>query len=261
MVFYTGRMLDGTTRLSKAGEPIHSLSYQASFAEWAIVPERCAVAVRREAPLEKLAGLACGVSTGLGAALVQARVEPGESVVAIGAGGVGLSALMGARLCGAASLIAVDVLPGKLEKARALGLASHVLDATATDVVAAVREHTRGRGADVVFDAVGAPGTLEQALECLRPGGRVVVIGRAAGLVEARIDTTHLLRQKRVTGTVGGSIEPRRHIPEFVDLYLAGRLDLDGLMDAEYRLEDVARAFEDLEAGRVTRGVIRFGEW
>jgi Zn-dependent alcohol dehydrogenase len=251
-------MLDGTTRLSSRGEPIHSLAYQAAFAERAIVPERCAVSVRKDAPLEKLAGLACGISTGLGAALVRGAVEPGSTAMAIGAGGVGLSALMGARLRGAAELIAVDVVPRKLEKARELGLATQTVDASAVDVAEAVRALTRGRGADLAFDAVGAPGTLEQALESVRPGGRVVVIGRASGLIEGRIDTTHLLRQKIVTGTVGGSIEPRRHIPEFVDLYMTGRLDLDGLMDTEYRLEDLAQAFEDLEAGRITRGVVRF---
>jgi Zn-dependent alcohol dehydrogenase len=258
VVFYTGKMLDGTTRLSKGGEPIQSLSYQASFAERAIVPQRCAVRVRPDAPLEKLAGLACGVSTGLGAAMVRAPVEPGATVLAIGAGGVGLSALMGARLRGAARLIAVDVVASKLEKARELGLATETIDASREDIVEIVRELTQGRGVDQIFDAVGANGTLEQGLECLRPGGRAVVIGHAAGLVEAKVDTTHLLRQKSVTGTMGGSIEPRRHIPEFVELYLAGRLDLDGLMDADYLLEELGRAFEDLEQGRITRGVVRF---
>lgn len=258
VTFYTGKMLDGTTRLSKGGEPIYSLSYQASFAELAIVPERCAVRVRGDAPLEKLAGLACGISTGLGASMVRTPVTPGASVVAIGAGGVGLSVLMGARLRGAATLIAVDVVAAKLEKAKKLRLATHTINAGETDVVDAVREITGGRGADYAFDAVGAPGTLEQALACVRAGGNVVVIGRSAGLVETKIDTVDLLRQKTLTGTMGGSIEPRRHIPEFIDLYLSGQLDLDGLMDAEYRLDEIGCAFDDLEQGRITRGVVRF---
>src|SRR5262249_4437161 len=103
---YTGLMLDGTTRLSRLGEPVRSLSYQASFAERAVIPERCAVKLRRDAPLHELVGLACGVSTGLGVALLRSPVEPGESVLVIGAGGVGLSALLGARLRGASALIA-----------------------------------------------------------------------------------------------------------------------------------------------------------
>ncbi len=262
VTFYTGKMLDGTTRLSKSGEAIHGLSFQASFAEKAIVPERCAVRVRPDAPLDKLAGLACGISTGLGAAMVRDPVEPGSSVVVIGTGGVGLSVLMGAKLRGAARLIAVDVVASKLTKARELGLATETIDASRVDdVPEAVRASTDGRGADHAFDVVGAPGTLEQAIESIRPGGHVVVIGVTSNEMPARIYTSALLRQKTLTGTMGGSIEPRRHIPEFTDLYLAGRLDLDGLMDTSYRLDEIGRAFEDLAAGRITRGVIRFDGW
>ncbi len=260
VTFYTGKMLDGTTRLSRGGgaEAIHSLSFQASFAEKAIVPERAAVRVRGDAPLDKLAGLACGVSTGLGASMVRNPVEPGANVVVIGTGGVGLSALMGARLRGAGKLIAVDIVASKLEKARALGLATETIDASREDVVERVRALTNGRGADHAFDVVGAPGTLEQALDAVRPGGNVVIIGMTSGAVPASFATSALLRQKTLTGTMGGSIEPRRHIPEFVDLFLAGRLDLASLMDRTYRLDEVGQALEDLEQGRITRGVIRF---
>ncbi len=254
----TGKMLDGTTRLSKRGEAIHSLSYQASFAEVAVVPERCAIRVRADAPLEKLCGLACGVSTGLGAALLCAEVEAGSSALVIGTGGVGLSVLMGARLRGAAQLIAADVSEQKLAKARELGLATHTIDVSREALVPRVRALTGGRGADYAFDAVGAPGTLEQAVEAIRAGGVAVVIGHAAGVVQATIDTTRFLRQKWVTGTFGGSIHAKRHIPEFVDLYLAGRLDLDGLMDRVYTLDELPTAFADLDAGRVTRGAVRF---
>jgi len=256
-VIGSGRMLDGTTRLAKRGEPIHSLSYQSSFAEFAVVPERVAVRVRADAPLERLCGLACGVSTGLGAALLRADVKEGESALVIGAGGVGLSTLMGARLRGAALRIAVDVLPGRLEKALATGLATHAIDSSREPVVEAVRALTQGRGADHAFDAVGAPGTLEVALEATRPGGTCVVIGHARGVVTATIDTTRLLRQRWLTGTFGGSIVAKRDIPHFVELFMAGQLDLDALMDAEYPLDDVAKALADLEAGRVTRPVIR----
>ena len=254
----SGKMFDGTTRLAKAGEPIYSLSYQSSFAEFAIVPERCAVRVRKDAPLERLCGLACGVSTGLGAALLRAEVEAGSAVLVIGAGGVGLSTLMGARLRGAAVRIAVDVIPAKLDKARATGLATHCIDSSREPLVETVRALTQGRGADTAFDAVGAPGTLELALEATRPGGTCVVIGHARGVITATIDTTRLLRQRWLTGTFGGSIVAKRDIPAFVDLYLAGQLDLDALMDAEYRIDDVAHALADLEAGRVTRPWIRF---
>jgi S-(hydroxymethyl)glutathione dehydrogenase/alcohol dehydrogenase len=255
---YSGRMLDGTTRLASRGEPIHSLSYQASFAERAIVPERVAIRVPAEAPLERLVGLACGVSTGLGAALLRAPVEPGSSVLVVGAGGVGLSVLMGARLRGAGCLIAADVVPARLERARALGLAEHTIDARHEPLAERVRAITGGRGADRAFDAAGAQGTLEAAVEATRPGGSVVAIGLADVKMTATFPTRALLRQRWVTGTFGGSIAPRRDIPAFVDLYLAGRLDLESLLDATYRLEELPRAFDDLAHGRVTRGAIRF---
>ena len=257
ITFFTGRMLDGTTRLRCGDEEIFSLSYQASFAERAVIPAAAAVRVPRSAPLEKLCGLACGVSTGLGAAMVRADVKAGSSVLVIGAGGVGLSTLMGAKVRGATQLIAADITPSKLAKARELELATDVIDCSQADLVEAVRELTQGRGADYSFDAAGVPGTLESAIEAIRPGGTCVVIGRT-GDIQLEIPTTAILRHKWVTGTFGGSIHPRRHIPEFVDLYLAGRLPLDGLMDAEYPLDQLERAFDDLHENRVTRGVIRF---
>lgn len=258
ITFYTGKMLDGTTRLSSGGEAIHSLSYQGSFAERAVVPERCAIAVRRDAPLESLVGLACGVSTGLGASMLRSPVEPGSSVLVIGAGGVGLSTLMGARLRGAGCLIAADVVAAKLERARALGLADHAIDPGREPLAERVRALTGGRGADHAFDAAGASGTLEAAVASLRPGGTAVAIGLADVKQSVTLPTPALLRQRWVTGTFGGSIAPRRDIPAFVDLHMAGRLDLDCLIDAWYRLDELPRAFDDLSHGRVTRGAIRF---
>ena len=258
IVFYTGKMQDGTTRLCCGSEAIHSLSYQASFAEQAIVPEACAVKVREDAPLDKVAGLACGVSTGLGASMVRAPVAPGSSVVVVGTGGVGLSVLMGARLRGATQLIAVDVMPHKLEKAQALGLATDVIDASKTDVVAAVQEYTGGAGADYAFDAVGKGDALATAIQASRAGGTVVAIGVGAPGAKIELDPSLLLRQRWVTGTFGGSLLPHHHIPGFVDLYMAGRLDLDGLMDAEYTLDQTGAALRDLAESRVTRGVICF---
>jgi Zn-dependent alcohol dehydrogenase len=254
--FFTGTMLDGTTRLSQAGRPIHTLHYQGSYAQFAIVPDRFVVPIRRDAPLELVCGLACGISTGLGAAMVRADVAAGSSVVVVGSGGVGLSTMMGARVRGATMVIAVDVLARKLDKALELGLATHTVDASASDPVAAVLALTDGRGADYGFDAVGANGTLEQVVAATRPGGTCVVIGRALGVVEATLNTTVLLRQRVLTGTYGGSIHPRRHVPEFVELQMEGRLDLGGILDTRYSIEDAPQALDDLHHGRITRGVI-----
>jgi S-(hydroxymethyl)glutathione dehydrogenase / alcohol dehydrogenase len=249
-------MLDGTTRLSHGGHPIHTLHYQGSYAEFAIVPDRFVVPIREDAPLEAVCGLACGVSTGLGAAIVRAGVTSGSSVVVVGSGGVGLATMMGARVRGATKVIAVDVLRRKLDKALELGLATDVVDAYAGDPVAAVLELTGGRGADYGFDAAGVKGTLEQVVAATRPGGTCVVIGRALGVVEVTLNTTLLLRQRLITGTYGGSIRPRRHVPEFVDMHMEGRIDLGGILDTRYTLDEAPQALDDLENGRVTRGVI-----
>ena len=256
---FTGKMLDGTTRLSMGALAVHTLHYQGSYAEYAVVPERFVVPIRRDVPLDVVCGLACGMSTGLGAAIVRAHVQPGSSVVVIGSGGVGLSTMMGATFCGATTVIAVDRLSHKLDKALSLGVATHCIDATTTDVAACVLELTEGRGADYGFDAAGVTGTLDQVVAATRPGATCVVIGRALGVVEITLNTTALLRQRTLTGTYGGSIHPRRHIPEFIDLYRAGRLDLAGIVDARYSIDDAPQALDDLHHGRVTRGVITFG--
>lgn len=253
---FTGRMLDGTTRLSKRGEAIHTLHYQGSYAEYAVVPERFVTKIRDDAPLAVVCGLACGVTTGLGAAILRARVEPGSSAVVIGSGGVGLSTMMGARFRGATTVIAVDKVARKAKKAVELGFATHAIDAATTDVAKAVLDLTGGRGADYGFDAVGVPGTLEQAIASTRPGATVVVIGRALGSVELRVETSALLRHRTLTGTFGGSVHPRRHLPEFVELCMQGRLDLAGILDTRYSLDEAPRALDDLHHGRITRGVI-----
>jgi S-(hydroxymethyl)glutathione dehydrogenase / alcohol dehydrogenase len=254
--FFTGTMLDGTTRLTLGEIPIHTLHYQGSYAEYAIVPERFVVPVRDDAPLDVVCGLACGLATGLGAAMVRAEVAPGSSVVVVGAGGVGLATMMGARFRGATTIVAVDRLPSKVEKALAIGVATHAVDASTADPVAEVLELTAGRGADYGFDAAGVPGTLDQVLAATRPGATCVVIGRALGAVTITLDTTVLLRQRVLTGTYGGSIHPRRHLPELVDLSMAGRLELGAILDRRYALDDAPQALDDLHHGRVTRGVI-----
>jgi Zn-dependent alcohol dehydrogenase len=254
----TGRMLDGTTRLKRGAEDIFAISFQGSFAEYAIVPERCAIRVENRTELLDVVGLACGASTGLGAAMVRAPVERGSNVLVFGAGGVGLSVMMGARANGAGKIIAVDINPAKLENATRLGLATHTILAGSADTRAVVLGETDGRGADYAFDAVGLESTLTDALAALRPGGEAVVIGHAEAKIEPKIDTVHFLRHKRVTGTFGGSIDPHVHIPRFVEMHESGQLDLACLMDRQYRLEEVEQAMLDLEAGRITRGCIVF---
>jgi Zn-dependent alcohol dehydrogenase len=255
-VAFAGTMLDGTTRLRRADEDIHVLFCQGTFAEHAIVPASAVVKIREDAPLERLAGLGCALSTGLGAAIVRAEVRPGSSVVVIGAGGVGLATMMGAQVSGATRIIAIDLAEHKLARARDLGLATDTVCGSGPEVAEAVRGLTGGRGADYGFDAVGANGTLETALQSVRPGGLAVAIGVMDATVTATVDLFGFLMHKRLTGTYAGSIVPQRDIPMFVDLYMQGRLPLDALTDATYALDELPKALSQLAANEITKGVV-----
>ncbi|MEW6475467.1 MAG: alcohol dehydrogenase catalytic domain-containing protein [Actinomycetota bacterium] len=256
-VVFGGTMLDGTSRLeSEDGEQLAHFFCQSSFAEYAVVPERAVAVVSKEAPFDRICLLGCGAATGIGAVTRRAQVPAGASVVIVGAGGVGISAVLGARLAGAHPIIVADINPRKLDYATRAG-ATHVVDVGQQDLTAAVLGIT-GTGADFAFDAVGADGTLASAFEAARPGATVVAIGlmEMTGLVT--IDIFSLLFQKVLTGTNGGSVIPGEDLPAFVDLYLDGRLDLDLLASKTYRLDEIELAFEDMKAGNCIRGVITF---
>ncbi|HYH50245.1 MAG TPA: zinc-binding dehydrogenase [Acidimicrobiia bacterium] len=255
-VAFTGQMPDGTFRLRDGDRDVNHIFCQSSFATHTVVPAAAVAKVRADAPLDKVAALGCGVGTGLGAVINRARVTPGSSVLVLGAGGVGLAAMLGARLVGAAKVIAVDLADSKLDKAKTVA-ADEVINPRTTDLSDAVDALTEGRGVDYSFDAVGAEGTLEDCFRATRPGGTCVAIGIMNATVSSPIDTYSLLMEKTLTGTFGGSISPKRDIPAFVELYMAGRLDLGALIDYECKLDGVAAALEDLERGAFTRAVVR----
>jgi Zn-dependent alcohol dehydrogenase len=255
-VSFAGTMLDGTTRLRSGDEDVYTLFCQGTLAEAAVVPASAVVVVPEDAPLDALAGLGCAVSTGLGAAMVRAPVRPGSSVMVIGAGGVGMATMMGARAMGAAQVIAVDLAAHKAERATDLGIADQTVVGRGDEVVERVLELTGGRGADYAFDAVGAPGTLETALRSTRPGGEAVAIGVMDATVTATFDLFGFLMHKRLTGTYAGSIVPKRDIPMFVELHRQGRLQLDALVDARFSLDEAPKAFQRLAANEITKGVV-----
>ena len=208
-------------------------------------------------PASVAALIGCAVTTGVGAVLNTAQVRPGSSVAVFGAGGVGLSAVLGARLAGAGRIIVVDAVAGKRDVALACG-ATDFLVADA-DVAAAIRSLTQGRGADYVFEAVGAPAVQETCLAAARPGGTIVLAGLAPMGSSTNLPGALLTRQeKTVKGSYYGSASPARDFPLLADLYLQGRLDLDQLVTRTYRLEEINDAYADMLAGRVARGVIVF---
>ena len=229
-----------------------------TFNEYAVVAENRVVPIPVEMPLEQAALLGCAVPTGAGAAMNTAAVTAGSSVAVFGIGGIGLNAVQGAALAGAATIIAVDVQPLKLERARAFG-ATHTIRASDEDPVARIREITGGRGADFAIEAAGLRQTMEQAYASVRAqGGLAVLVGNLERGAPISIDPFDLICGKRIVGSWGGGTVPDRDVPRYVEWYLAGRLKLDELITHRFRLEEINAAFDALRRGEVMRAIVSF---
>ena len=254
---WAGTMLDGTTRLRLGEAPLYHFSGLSTFAEQTVVPQQTCIPIRKDVPLKVAALVGCAVTTGVGAAMNTARVRPGDSVVVVGCGGVGLNILQGAALCGAETIIAVDRTAAKMDLARLFGATHTVL--AGDHVGEAVRDLTAGRGADFVFEAIGVPAVQEMALEMVRPGGTLVLVGIAPMGTATNFPGALLARQeKRVVGSYYGSAHPRRDFGVILDLYVAGKLKLDELISHEYALEEINAAYAAMLTGEVARGLIVF---
>lgn len=254
---WAGTMMDGTTRLSKDGEPVYHFSALACFADHAVVPQECCVILDKDIPLTVAALIGCAVTTGVGAALNTAHVKPGSSVVVYGAGGVGLSIIMGARLAGASRIIAVDTSEAKGDIAQSFGATDIVMAGPGT--VNAIKGMTGGRGADYVFEAIGLPPVQEECLDAVRPGGMVVLAGVSPMGSATNLPGAILTRQeKTVTGSYYGSANPARDFPLYADLYRRGLLDLDRLVSRTYPLEQINEAYADMLSGEIARGLLVF---
>jgi NDMA-dependent alcohol dehydrogenase len=253
---FAGTLPGGTLALSQNGSPLYHYSYLSTFAERCVVPERCCVPIRKDAPLEVAALVGCAVMTGFGAAVLRAHVEPGSTAVVYGAGGVGLSAILGCKLAGARSIVAADPVAFKRETALELG-ATHAVDPASDDVAGLARSLTDGRGADYAFDTAGARGVVAQAYEAVRRGGTVVSVGIPPLDATADLPGPSLPREEKiVTGSFYGSCRPHVDMPLVLDLCMEGRLDLGALVSRRYGLDEVNEAFAAMNAGEVARGVI-----
>jgi NDMA-dependent alcohol dehydrogenase len=254
---WAGTMMDGTTRLSKDGRPIYHFSALACFADYTVVPQECCVPISKEIPLTVAALIGCAVTTGVGAVLNTARIEPGSTVAVFGAGGVGLSIIMGAQLAGAARIIAIDTNEAKGDLAHEFG-ATDILIAR-PDANDAIRSLTAGRGADYVFEAIGIPAVQEQCLDAVRPGGTVILVGVSAMGSGTNLPGAIITRQeKTVTGSYYGSANTARDFPLYADLYRQGKLDLGRLISRTYPLEQINEAYQDMLGGEIARGLIVF---
>jgi NDMA-dependent alcohol dehydrogenase len=251
---FRGTLPGGVLRLSLDGEPLYHYSYLSAFAERCVVPEGCCVRIRKDAPLDVAALVGCAVMTGFGAVVNRARVEPGSAVVVFGAGGVGLSAVMGARLAGARTIVAADPVAFKRETALELG-ATHSVELGAAREL--LRELTDGRGADVAVDTAGVPGIVAQAYDSVRRGGTVIAVGIPPVGATADLPGPGLPREEKVvTGSFYGSCRPQADMPLVLDLFMEGRLPLDRLVTRTYRLDEVNEAFAAMNAGEVARAVV-----
>jgi S-(hydroxymethyl)glutathione dehydrogenase/alcohol dehydrogenase len=230
----------------------------ATFAEETLVPERQVVAVDRGAPLELAALVGCALSTGIGAVWHTAGVEPGSTVAVIGCGGVGLSVIQGARLAGASVIVAVDQMGAKLAAATAMG-ATHVVDSSQQEPVAAVQALTGGRGVDYAFEVVGRAPTIRLAFDAARRGGTAVLVGAGSPSEQVSFSAFELfVGAKTLVGCVYGSTDPDRDFPSMVDLVTRGTIDAESMVSRRIALDDLNDAFRAMEAGEVVRSVIVF---
>jgi S-(hydroxymethyl)glutathione dehydrogenase/alcohol dehydrogenase len=252
-----GFLPDGTTRLSRDGDPVRHFMGTSTFAEYTVMPEIALAKVSPDAPLDRACLFACGLSTGLGAAMNTAKVDPGSTCVVFGAGMVGLGAVAGCRLQGAQRIICVDLSDERLGLARGQG-ATETLTGGA-DTVQLILDLTGGFGADYTFEATGNVQVMRQAVESARMGWGLATVCGVAGKGETLdIVPRLLITGRRVAGSSFGGVKGRDQVPQLVDRYLAGEIDVDPFVSHKLTLEDVNRGFELMEAQDGIRSVIDF---
>jgi S-(hydroxymethyl)glutathione dehydrogenase/alcohol dehydrogenase len=252
-----GHLPDGTTRLSRGGEPLRHFMGTSTFAEYTVMPQIALARIDREAPLDRACLFACGLSTGLGAAMKTAAVRAGSTCVIFGAGMVGLGAVAGCRLQGAERIVCVDLAPERLELARGQGATDLLVGGP--EAVAAILELTGGFGADYTFEATGSVAVMRQAVESARMGWGLCTVAGVAGRGETLdIVPRYLITGRRVCGSSFGGLKGRDDVPALVDRYLAGEIDVDPFISHRIGLDEVNRGFELIAAQDGIRSVIEF---
>jgi S-(hydroxymethyl)glutathione dehydrogenase / alcohol dehydrogenase len=252
------RMYDGSARLKLNGGPVNQMARIGTFSEEVVCPAEQVVKIRNDLPFTHGAIIGCSVATGIGAVIRHARVPAGSSVLVIGCGGVGLNVVQGARLAGANPIIACDLRDNKLAYAQQFG-ATHTINASAGNVVEAVRAITGGLGADTAFDAIGSEQTALQVIDAVAPGGRAVLVGIPAFSTRVPINPSQLIYgEKVISATYYGSVRPAIDFPLLADLDLDKMINLDDLISRIYRFDEINEGFRLMLAGEVARGVVVF---
>jgi len=253
-----GTLLDGTTRLSKNGQDISHFAFTASFAEETVVPESCAIKIREDVPLDRACFVGCGTMTGIGAAINTANVQPGTSVAVIGCGGVGLNVIQGAALAGARQVIAIDLLPKKLDFAKIFG-ATHFVNPSQDDPFKAVMDLTGGRGVDYAFEVISTAKTIELAFKMTARRGTCTIVGVSPEGARLSLNpNVFTMMEKKLIGSYYGSTRPRVDMPRFIDMYMDKKIKIDELVSQTFPLEKVNEAYDLLKQGSVARSVIKF---
>lgn len=252
-------MVDGTHRLFRDGQGLYQMNALGTFSENIVVPASSAIPIHKSVDLRLAALLGCGVLTGVGAAMRTATIRPGDSVAVIGCGGVGLNVIQGARFAEADTIVAVEMNPDKRQLAMELG-ATHVVDPAVGDPVEQIKDLTDGRGADVVFEVIGAEQTITQSVRASRRGGQTILVGIPGPDVYLKVRALIgvVLQAKDIRGSWYGSCHPREDIPILLELYESGSLKLDKLISTELSLDEVNKGFELLQSGTVARSIIVF---
>ena len=253
-----GLMPDGTSRFSLDGEPILHYMGCSTFSNYTVLPEIALAKIRPDAPLDKVCYIGCGVTTGVGAVIFDAKVEPGSRVVVFGLGGIGLNVIQAARLVGARQIIGVDINPSKVELARKFGMTDFINPKEVHNVVEAIVELTKG-GADYTFECIGNVTTMRQALEACHKGwGESVIIGVAGAGQEISTRPFQLVTGRVWRGSAFGGARGRTDVPTIVDMYMEGRINIDDLITHTMPLEKINDAFDLMHEGKSIRSVVLY---
>jgi len=252
-----GLMPDGSSRFSAGGEPIHHYMGTSTFAEYTVLPEIAVAKIREDAPFDKVCYIGCGVSTGIGAVINTAKVEPGSKVVVFGLGGIGLNVIQGARLAGAAMIVGVDLNPKRKALAQKFGMTHFVnINEVEGDLVPYLVSLTQG-GADYSFECIGNVKVMRQALECCHKGwGVSCIIGVAGAGQEIATRPFQLVTGRRWIGSAFGGMRGRTDVPKVVEWYMQGLIEIDPMITHTLKLEDINRGFELMHKGESIRSVV-----
>ena len=253
-----GLMPDGSSRFSLNGDPIYHYMGTSTFANFTVLPEIAVAKIRKDAPFDKVCYIGCGVTTGIGAVINTAKVEPGSNVAVFGLGGIGLNVIQGARLVGADKIVGIDLNESKRPLAEKFGMTDFINPNDVDDIVAAVIDATGG-GADYSFECIGNVGTMRAALECCHKGwGESVIVGVAGAGQEIATRPFQLVTGRVWRGTAFGGARGRTDVPKIVDWYMEGKIDIDSMITHKLSLADINEGFDLMHKGESIRAVVEF---